>query len=106
MALLNKFEKIFINKFENAFFIDKNGKIDLNNISNMSDYWITYGNMLITRAEVKKFALPEFTDDDSINQDIAKRIYLFGIDYYNMIKSIENGTWLSEEKIQFKFLSF
>jgi hypothetical protein len=46
--------------------------------------------MLIRRAQVKKFSFSQFMENETTKQDIAKSIYFFGIDYYNMLKDNEN----------------
>ena len=89
MASLNEFEKEFINKFEKAFIVDDNGKLDITKTSEMIEYYDTYGDMLCRRAHVKKVSFKNFSENDIYNQDIAKGIYFFGIDYYNILNDIK-----------------
>ena len=60
---LSEFEKEFINKFEETFIVDDNGKLDITKTSQMIEYYDTYGDMLCNRAHVKKVLFKKFSEN-------------------------------------------
>ena len=67
MKSLSEPQETFIAKFEEAFQRDINGRFDLTKTLHILEYWNTYGDMLISRAQVKTFSFPPFTDNNTMS---------------------------------------
>jgi hypothetical protein len=73
----------FIRDFEITFIRDDEGRFNVSNTSQVTEWYTKHIATLSCFEGVRKPASPQFLKNQKQNEDTVRGLYLFGIRYYN-----------------------
>ena len=73
----------FIQDFELTFERDDDGKFNISNTSQITNWYTNHISTVSHFEGVRNPLFPEFTENKKQNDDMVRGFYLFGIRYYN-----------------------